>query len=109
MVAYADLSASDKAVVDNTVNLIRAGAGEIVRVYNHLIAIANDTNAVALVTSIDPGEVIPNTSGLAGADDMTRSEVVSLFSGMDAIRQANDDATFRAAASKAAGINALLG
>lgn len=106
---YEELSASDQGVVDNTVNLIRAGSGELARVYNHLAAIAADTNAIALVTSIDAGATIPNTSGLAGADDMTRSEVVAIYNLMDAIRQANDTASFRSQASKAAGINALLG
>lgn len=106
---FADLSATDQAVVQNTVNLIRAGAGETARLFNHLRAIAEDTNAVALVTSIDPAETIPNTSGLAGADDLTRAEVVALYMILDGIRTATDGASFRAQASKAAGINALLG
>ena len=109
MATYNSLSNSDKAVVQNTVNLIRAGAGEFAKVYNHLKAIADDTNATALVISVDAGDTIPNTSGLAGADDMTRTELVALFNTLDTIRVANDDAAFRASASKAAGINALLG
>lgn len=59
MATYAELNADDKKIVDNTVNLVRAGAGEIARVFNHLIAIANDTNAVNLVLSIDAAENIP--------------------------------------------------
>jgi len=114
MATYASLSAEDKAVVQNTVNLLRAGAGEIARVFNHIKAIADDTNATGLVTSIDVGQTIPNTSSLAGSDDLTRTEVVDLYNLLNAIRQngaawTGDDATFRAAASKAAGINALLG
>lgn len=109
MVAYADLSESDKAVVQNTVQLVRAGAGEIAKVFNHLKAIADDTNAVNLVLSVDVGETIPNESGLAGADDMTRQEITDLFQLLDSIRTTNDDASFRSKASKAAGINALLG
>ncbi|HEX9768430.1 MAG TPA: hypothetical protein VGA50_04565 [Kiloniellales bacterium] len=109
MATYDSLSASDKAVVQNTVNLVRAGAGEIAKVFNHLKAIADDSNAVNLVLSIDIGQTIPNTSGLAGADDLTRTEVVDLFNLINGIRTTNDNASFRAAASKAAGINALLG
>lgn len=109
MATYDSLSDSDKAVVQNTVNLIRAAAGEVAKSWNHLKAIADDTNAVALVLSIDATDTIPNTSGLAGADDLTRQEVQNLYTDMDGIRSANDDASFRAAASKAAGVNALLG
>lgn len=109
MATYQSLSAQDKAVVDNTVNLVRAGVGEMGKVFNHVRAIAADSNAVALVASIDAGDTIPNTSGLAGADDLTRAEVVALFTILDGVRQLNDTASFRAQASKAAGINALLG
>lgn len=109
MATYDSLSDQDKAVVQNTVNLIRAGAGEFAKVFNHLKAIADDTNAVALVQSIDSTETIPNTSGLAGADDLTQAEAVALYTDLNGIRSANDDASFRSAASKAAGINALLG
>ncbi len=109
MATYDSLSAADKAVVQNTVNLIRAGSGEMAKVFNHLKAIADDTNAVALVTSVDAGDTIPNESGLAGADDMTRAEMVALYTILDGVRIATDDASFRAQASKAAGINALLG
>ncbi len=109
MATYDSLSAEDKAVVQNVVNLMRAGAGEIGRVFNHYQAIANDTNATGLVVSIDAGETIPNTSGLAGADDMTRAELVSMWTDFVAMRSTYDIAANRAAWSKAAGINALLG
>lgn len=108
MATYAELSAQDRAVVDNTVNLIRAAAGEMGAIWNRLRAIAEDTNATALVTSIDAGGVIPNTSGLAGADDMTRSEVITVWNLLNGIRTTSDNSTNRAALSKAAGINAML-
>jgi len=109
MATYAELSTDDQKVVDNTVNLIRSSAGEIARLFNHLVAIANDTNAVNLVLSIDANETIPNTSGLAGSDTLTRSEVVAIYNALNAIRTANDTAPNRAAWSKASGINAMLG
>lgn len=109
MATYDELSSTDKEVVQNAVNLIRAGCGEIGRLFNHLIAIDNDSNALALVSSIDDGETIPNTSGLAGADDLTKAEVVAIWQALNTIRGANDTSANRAAWSKAAGINALLG
>lgn len=109
MATYASLNEDDKAIVDNTVNLVRSSAGEIARVFNHLIAIANDTNAVNLVLSIDAAEVIPNTSGLSGSDSLTRTEVVALYNALNTIRTTNDTTANRAAWSKAAGINGMLG
>lgn len=109
MATYASLSDSDKAVVQNAVNLIRAGAGEIGQVFNHLRAIAQDTNATALIASVDATDTIPNSSGLAGSDDLTRAEVLALWTVLNDARVAIDSAAFRTQASKAAGINALLG
>lgn len=109
MATYDSLSPADQAVVQNAVNLIRAACGEIGQVFNHQIAIADDTNAVALVASIDGPEVIPNTSGLAGADDLTRDEVVAIWNELGVMRTTHDTPANRAAWSKAAGINALLG
>lgn len=108
MVAYADLDPTDKAVLQNGVNLMRAGAGEMAKVWNHWKAIADDTNLIAIFNSVDNTETIPNTSGLPGADDMLKSEIATLFLLLDGIRSTNDDASFRAQATKAAGINATL-
>jgi hypothetical protein len=88
--------------------MVRASAGERARAWNRQKSIADDTNAIALLTSIDAGDTVPNTSGLAGADDMTRSELVAVWNLLELDRTANDDATNRAAMSKAAGINAMI-
>ena len=109
MATYASLSDSDKAVVQNTVQLIRGLTGSVARQFNAQIAIAADSNAIALITSIDAGETIPNESGLAGADDVTRSELVAIWTNLSTMKATHDTPANRAAWSKAAGINALLG
>ena len=106
---YAELSPSDQAIVSNVDRLIRASIGEKAKGWNRVRAIADDSNAVALMASIDAGAVIPNTSGLAGADDLTRTELVALYNLLNADRTTNDTAQNRAAMSKGAGINAMLG
>lgn len=106
---YEELSPSDRGIVDNVANLIRASIGEKAKGWNRVKAIADDTNAIAIMTSIDAGAVIPNTSGLAGADDLTRTELVALYNLLNADRTTNDTAQNRAAMSKGAGINAMLG
>ena len=109
MATYASLSPSDKAIVDNTSNTIRAACGEMAKIFNHVKAIADDSNATNLVLSVDAGDTIPNVSGLAGADDLTRTELVAAYNLLNGIRTTNDTTGNRAAMSKAAGINAMLG
>ena len=109
MATYASLSDEDKAVVQSTVQLIRSVSGSVGRVFNTLTAIANDSNAIALITSIDAADTIPNESGLAGADDVTRSELVSIWTDLTTMQGTHDTAANRAAWSKAAGVPNLLG
>lgn len=110
MATYDNLSDSDKAVVQSTVQLIRAICGATGRNFNALAAIADDTNAIDLITSITPAsETIPNESGLAGADDLTRAELVAIWQDLSTMRTTHDVAANRAAWSKAAGAPNLLG
>ena len=109
MATYDSLITADKAVVQNTVQLIRAVSGAVGRQFNTLNAIADDTNAINLILSVDAGEVIPNESGLAGADDMTRSELSEIWLDFIAMQTSHDTSGNRALWSKAAGINSLLG
>lgn len=108
MTIYANLNPSDKGIVDNTTNLVRGAAAELAQIFNRIKAIADDSNATGLITALDAGQVIPNTSGMAGADDLTREETVSLYNLLNGIRTTNDTAPNRAAMSKAAGINAAM-
>lgn len=109
MATYASLSAEDKAVVDNISTILRGCAGEMARIWNKIKAIADDSNAVNLMQSVDAGDTIPNKSGLAGADDMTRTELQAVYTLLNGIRTANDTTPNRNSMSKAAGINAMLG
>jgi len=109
MAKYASLSDSDKSVVQSTVQLIRAVAGSTARNYNAMRAIADDTNAIALIKTIDDSEMIPNESGLAGSDELTKKELVDLWSALDSMAKGNDNADNRARWAKAAGTPNTLG
>ncbi len=117
MASYASLSPEDQAILQNGVNMIRAAAGEICRHFNHQIALSQDANLLAILAQVDAGETIPNTSGLGGADSMTKQELSDLYVYIGKMRAVTgtyptgegDNAGFRAAASNAAGVNALLG
>ena len=105
---YDELSDKEQKIVDNTVNLVRGSAAEMAAIWNRLKAIADDENAVNLVLSLDAEGTIPNASGLAGSDHLTRQEVQDLFGLLDGIRTTHDTPENRAAMSKAAGVNAIL-
>ena len=108
MATYNSLDSTDRAIVDNTTNLVRGAVSEMARIWNRIKAIADDSNAVGLVTSLDAGQVIPNTSGLAGADDLTKEELVELYNLLNGIRNTNDTLANRQKMSKSSGINAMM-
>jgi hypothetical protein len=82
MTTYANLTNEQKSILQNSLNLIRAWAGEQARTNNHGEAINDDYNAQTLtvITELDALEVIPNTSGLAGAVSITKEEMITLVS-----------------------------
>lgn len=109
MATYASYTAQQQAIVQNTCNLVRGGCSELARIFNHTKAIADDTNAVSLVAGLDSTEIIPNTSGLAGADDLTQAQLVALYTLLNGIRTTYDTSGNRAAMSRGCGINSMLG
>ena len=87
MATYDSLSNSDKNVLQNMTNMCRAWCGEQARSNNHADVINTDYNAQtsAIISSLDAEEVIPNTSGLAGANNLTKEELITLVSHMQNI------------------------
>jgi hypothetical protein len=109
MAVYSELSPVDQAIVDNVSREIRTAIANKAKGWNLTKAIADDTNAINIVMSIDAGAVIPNKTGMAGADDLTRTELVALYTLLNTDRTNNDTVPNRNAMSKAAGINGMAG
>lgn len=113
MATYNSLSAEDKAVVDNFTNILRSACGEAARLMNHLQALKDDANAVAIFGTIDSSEEIPNKSGLAGADSMTKSELQSVYNnfnvGASSMLTVHNTTANRQAWTKCAGIANMIG
>lgn len=82
MATYAELTTEQQNILQNMTNLCRSWCGEQGRANNHAGAINDDYNAqtVTILALLDAGEVIPQTSGLAGAASLTKEEVVTLVS-----------------------------
>jgi hypothetical protein len=108
MATYAQLSETDKGITDNTITLLRGAARDMAKAFDTIAAIASDTNAIAIVSSLDAAELILDKSDYAGADDMTRQEVTDLYTLLNGMRTTNDTAANRAKLMKACGINAVL-
>ena len=109
--AWADLSAEEKAVVTDFVRLARAWAGEQARTSNHSDALNTAYNATVttLLGEIGESELIPDGSGLGGAVTLTRAEVVTLVSHMQGILTDYNTSGHRQLWSKAAGPGNLIG
>jgi hypothetical protein len=61
-----------------------------------------------IVTSLDAGQEVPNTSGLAGAHTLSKAEWASLLGVIDDILLNYDTAAIRQILSKSSGVNAGL-
>ncbi len=56
-----------------------------------------------IVTSLDPGELVPNSSGIAGAHSLTKAEMATMIGFVDEVIANSDNAADRQAFAKAAG------
>ncbi len=118
MTTYAGLTTEQKSILQNSLNLIRAWAGEQARTNNHGEVINDDYNAqtLTIITELDALEVIPNTSGLAGSASVTKEEMITLVSHVQNIQTDMSSHTggfntsaLRQAWIKAAGAENLIG
>lgn len=69
---YDELSAEQKSVLQTFTNDLRALSGETQRLFNKYVALqARKIGQIdAIMTALDTNEIIPNTSGLAGAEGL---------------------------------------
>lgn len=90
--AYADLTTEQKATLDSWLNNVRGICGEMARVGNHCAAA--DTAYWAQISAILAGladsDLVPNASGLAGAQSLTKAQIVTLVSHIEAVNTLND-------------------
>ena len=80
MAEYDSLTAEQKSILQAFTNFVRGWAGEQARANNHAEAANNDYNAQvsAIISSLDGGEVIPLTTGLAGAASLTKEDLIAM-------------------------------
>lgn len=78
--AYADLTTEQKASVDAMLALVRPLSGELARLLEKFQAVVSyySGNVETILGTLLDADAIPNQTGLAGAQSMTKAEVVTL-------------------------------
>ena len=108
--AYADLTKAEKHSLQSWMSLFRQTAGELARVNNHHEVVDTEYlgTASAILATLAGSDVVPNTSGLDGAEPMTKDEIVTIVSYMEAILAYNTSA-HRQKLARSAGEQNLTG
>lgn len=108
--AYADLTAEQQNVLDTFVTMVRSWAGEQGRTSNHATVINDDYNnrVMTILGDLLDGDEIPNSSGLDGAEALSKAELVTLVSYIQGILQYNSSG-HRGNLARACGPGNLIG
>ena len=109
---YDALSPEDKAIVDAYTTQLRAHAGSVGRNINTGESIEDYYwGAVnAILTTFSAGDEVPNSSGLAGAVNLTKTELDNLLSYVQGVKTNYGTDAHQQLRAKAAGLqNTLTG
>ncbi len=90
MAQWNELSTEDQSLISNWMDqLLRPVAGEIARVLYHLelvkAAYTGPAAIDAVVATLDSDAVIPNSSGLSGAVDISKSDLSPILVDMNTL------------------------
>jgi hypothetical protein len=105
MAQYSDLTPQDKQALDNYLQFARPLMGELARMLNKFGAINSDwTNtAQAIVATLDAGAEVPNSTGLSGANAVTKEDIQAVATLISQAITAYENQTNRDRWAKAAG------
>lgn len=104
MPQYSDLTAAQKETVKQGELFVRGFLRELTRRDIDLKLQWFTDNAAPILAALDAGAVIPNTSGLAGAQDLTKEQLTALKNWIASISA--DIETNKSILVKAIGVNA---
>ncbi len=85
--AFVDLTPEQQSIVAEYTRQQRATVGEFARLLNHMAALdaMYDGQVVAAWASLASGDVIADGSGLAGVSALSKAEIASIATAMQAI------------------------
>lgn len=78
--AYADLTTEQKESVQAMCQLVRPLSGELGRLLEKFQAVASyyTGNVETILTELQSSDAIPNTTGLSGAQELTKEQLANL-------------------------------
>ena len=108
MATYDSLTAEQKADLAILEKAIRGGVSSLFAVRLNMIQLADwaEANVTPVLNTLDDAEIIPNTSGLAGAKDVTAGEFKAARAKLKSYLADAEDPTLKPVLLKLAGINA---
>jgi type III secretory pathway component EscT len=113
--AYADLTTEQKASIQALSQLVRPLAGELGRLLEKFQAVVSyySGNVETMLAELQSSDLIPNESGLTGAQDLTKEQFVNLVGYMITASATADGSAMnsnyhRALYAKACGPNNLM-
>lgn len=112
MALYADITPEQRAIIEAWERNTRGALNTLARLINEFRQLRAAADASGgpreIVTSLDVGQEVPNTSGLAGAHNLSKAEWASLLGVIDDVLLNYDTAAIRQILSKSSGVNAGL-
>lgn len=103
--AYADLTQEQRDTLDDWLGLVRSVLGRFARLNNEFSAVDSQYNAsvTTILSELASGDVIPDKTNLAGAEELTQAEVITLVSHIQGVLTDYNTAAHRQLWSKAVG------
>lgn len=109
--AYADLTAGQKQQLQDWLQLVRPIQGEVAKVLNHMAAAktAYDSHVSTILAPLIDADAVPNESGLAGAVDVTKAELTTILTLLNAVLTTYNTTANRELWTKFCGAENLIG
>lgn len=106
MTTYTDLTEDQKAALQAFTDTLRPALGQIARVFAVIQQLENAWagSVGAVVTALDADTPIGTTTGLAGAQTLTREDLISWMGNLQAAAASFNSAPMQQAYIKAAGL-----
>jgi hypothetical protein len=104
--AFNELTAEQQGIIAEYVRQQRAVVGEFARLLNHMAALDNmyDGQVTAAWASLGDADIIVDGSGLAGISQLTKAEVASIATAVQAILSTYQTGALRQLYTRMAGM-----
>lgn len=118
MATFAELTDEQQAAVQQLAVAVRKFSGELARLGNHGRAVANlyAGNVENILSGVGDNDVIPNASGYANSQSLTKTELVNLIGYLMVLSDTGDNVSgsynsnyHRGLYAKAAGVDNIVG